>query len=93
MGINIQHVVRQVMRREILGGRGCGGAGERKRDTHTTRFKVRDSATETETGRDRNREANHRQKNRQTERHAHTQTDRQTDTGLFRDTDAKRERS
>ena len=46
MGINIQHVVRQVMRREMQGVGCC--AGERKGKTDKKRYKVGDSATETD---------------------------------------------
>lgn len=52
MGINIQHMVRQEMRRDAGGRGGC--RGEEKNETDKKRYKVRESASEmeTETGRD-----------------------------------------
>ena len=48
MGINIQHMVRQVMR-EMMGVGGC--AVERKGETDKKRYQVTGSTTETETQR------------------------------------------
>lgn len=77
MGINIQHVVRQVMRREMQGVGCC--AGERKGETEKKRYKVGDSATETEENRDANQRKKNRVRQREIERDIETETGRDRD--------------
>lgn len=78
MGINIQHVVRQAMRREMLGG---GGETHTQKEIQSQRQRNRD--------RERQKQRSKPQAKEQTDREAHA--GRQTDTALFGDTDANGE--
>lgn len=65
VGINIQHMVRQVMRRKTLR---VGVEKERQKEIQSQRQQQR----ERETARDRTREANQRKRNRQRDRERQT---------------------
>lgn len=73
MGINIQHMVRQVMR-EMMGVGGC--AVERKGETDKKRYQVTGSTTETETQRETEKQTRGKRIERDTHRDRETGRDR-----------------